>query len=90
LVVQGKPERRERLLLPVDVGQCLVDYLQAGRPADALDRSVFVRILAPHRGLSAGGVTQAVAAASRRAGLGTIYGHRLRHSAATSMLAAGA
>jgi site-specific recombinase XerD len=39
--------------------------------------------------LTGTGVTQAVAAAGRRAGLGTIYGHRLRHSAATSMLAAG-
>jgi site-specific recombinase XerD len=30
-----------------------------------------------------------VAAAARRAGLGTLYANRLRHSAATSMLAAG-
>ena len=51
---------------------------------------MFIRVKAPHRGLTSGGVTQAVAAASRRAGLGTIYAHRLRHSAATSMLAAGA
>jgi len=31
-----------------------------------------------------------VFAAGQRAGLGTIFAHRLRHSAATSMLAAGA
>jgi len=30
-----------------------------------------------------------VAAAGHRAGLGTIYAHRLRHSAATAMLARG-
>jgi integrase/recombinase XerD len=30
-----------------------------------------------------------VAAASARAGLGTIYAHRLRHTAATAMLAGG-
>ena len=35
----------------------------AGRPATALDRSVFIRIKAPHRGLTSGGDTQAVAAA---------------------------
>ena len=35
-------------------------------------------------------MTQAVAAAAERAGLGTVYAHRLRHTAATSMLAAGA
>ena len=43
----------------------------------------------PPRGLTAGGVTQAVAAAARRAGLGTIYAHRLRHTAATAILAEG-
>jgi site-specific recombinase XerD len=52
---------------------------------------VFARVLAPHRGLTGSGVTQVVAAAGRRAGLGeTVYAHRLRHSAATTMLAAGA
>jgi integrase/recombinase XerD len=51
---------------------------------------VFIRVKAPHRGLTTGGVTQAVAAAGHRAGLGTIYAHRLRHSAATAMLTAGA
>ena len=60
----------------------------AGPPA-ALDRSVFIRARAPRCGLTAGGVTQAVAAAAGRAGLGTIYAHRLRHTAATAMLAGG-
>jgi site-specific recombinase XerD len=89
LTVRGKGNRRDLLPLPVEVGQAVADYLRAGRPATALGRSVFVRFKAPHRGLTGTGVTQAVAAAGRRAGLGTIYGHRLRHSAATSMLAAG-
>lgn len=90
ITVRGKGGRRDQLPLPVDVGESIVDYLRFGRPATALDRSVFVRVKAPHRGLTSGGVTQAVAAAGRRAGLGTIYAHRLRHTAATSMLAAGA
>jgi site-specific recombinase XerD len=77
------------LPLPVDVGQALADYLRSGRPATATGRSVFIRLKAPHQALTGGGVTQAVAAAAQRAGLGTIYAHRLRHSAATSMLAAG-
>jgi site-specific recombinase XerD len=90
LAVTGKGPRRDRLPLPVDVGDAIVAYLQQGRPPDALDRVVFVRVRAPHHRLTATGVTQAVAAAARRAGLGTIYAHRLRHSAATSMPAAGA
>jgi len=89
ITVRGKGNRRDLLPLPVEVGQAIADYLQNGRPATAIGRSVFVRVKAPHRGLTSGGVTQAVAAASRRAGLGTVYGHRLRHSAATAMLAAG-
>ena len=34
-------------------------------------------------------MTQAVSAAAGRAGVGRVYAHRLRHSAATAMLAAG-
>jgi site-specific recombinase XerD len=90
ITVRGKGSRRDRLPLPVDVGHTVAGYLRHGRPATALDRSVFIRVKAPHRGLSATGVTQVVAAAARRAGLGTIYAHRLRHSAATSMLTHGA
>lgn len=91
ITVRGKGNRTDALPAPPDVGQAIVDYLRSGRPADAAGRSVFVRVLAPHRGLTSGGVTQVVAAAGLRAGLGeTVYAHRLRHSAATTMLAAGA
>jgi site-specific recombinase XerD len=90
VVVRGKGGHVDRLPLPADVGQVLVAYLKAGRPSDALDRCVFVRVKAPHRGLTSTGVTQVVNSAAHRAGLGTIFAHRLRHSAATAMLAAGA
>jgi site-specific recombinase XerD len=89
ITVQGKGPRRDRLPLPVDVGHTVAGYLRHGRPATALDRSVFIRIKAPHRGLTSTGITQVVAAAAQRAGLGTIYANRLRHSAATSMLVRG-
>lgn len=89
LVVSGKGNRSERLPLPADVGEPLVAYLRAGRPASALDRAVFIRVKAPHRGLSAGGVTQIVGDAARRTGLGLVHAHRLRHTAATEMLRAG-
>ncbi|MGH3792100.1 MAG: tyrosine-type recombinase/integrase [Pseudonocardiaceae bacterium] len=89
ITIRGKGNRLDALPLPADAGEALASYLQDGRPATALDRSVFTRIRAPHQGLTPGGVTQAVAAAARRAGLGVVYAHRLRHSAATSMLAEG-
>lgn len=90
LIVVGKGRRAERLPLPVDVGEAITVYLRDGRPLSALDRAVFIRIKAPHHRLTTGGVTQVVVSAARRAGLGQIHAHRLRHTAATAMLRAGA
>src|ERR1019366_4737541 len=42
------------------------------------------------RPLTRGAVTQIAARASQRCGLGTVFAHRLRHTAATGMLRAGA
>ena len=89
VAIAGKGGRRDRLPLPPDAGEAIAAWLQDDRPAGALDRCVFIRVHAPQCGLTAGGVTQAVAAASQRAGLGTIYAHRLRHTAATAILAGG-
>jgi integrase/recombinase XerD len=90
ITVVGKGPRSDRLPLPTDVGEAIADYLRHARPAGAVDRCVFVRVKAPHRGLTGGGVTQAVIAAGTRAGLGPLTAHRLRHTAATGMLRAGA
>jgi site-specific recombinase XerD len=89
ITVRGKPRRQDVLPLPVDVGEAIADYLRHARPATAADRQMFVRILAPHRGLTGCGVTQAVVAAGARSGLGSVTAHRLRHSAACAMLRAG-
>jgi integrase/recombinase XerD len=67
----------------------IVDYLRDGRPSTTGSRTVFVGAQAPYRALSSTGITTVVAVAGRRAGLGTIGAHRLRHSAATAMLRAG-
>lgn len=90
LVVCGKARHDDRLPLPVDVGEAIADYLHRGRPTDALDRAVFVRVLAPHYRMGSGAVSRVVAAAAQRAGLGPIRAHRLRHTAATELLRAGA
>lgn len=90
LLVRGKGSRVERLPLPVDVGEALADYLRHGRPEDAEGREVFVRVKAPPRALTPPGVSQVVVGAARRAGLGQIGAHRLRHTAATELLRAGA
>lgn len=89
IAVTGKSNRTERLPLPADVGAAISGYLRRGRPATALDRSVFVRVRAPHRGLAPSGVSAIVRGAAGRAGLGTVGAHRLRHTTATTMLRSG-
>jgi integrase/recombinase XerD len=89
LVVKGKGSRQERLPLPIDVGEALVAYLNGGRPG-VEGRAVFMRTKAPIRAMTSSAVTQRVSSACKRAGLAPVGAHRLRHSAATTMLHAGA
>lgn len=86
--ITGKGGRRDRLPLPVDVGVVLVAYLQA-RPV-GVSRRVFLRAVAPAGPLSRNGVVMIPRDASKRAGLAAVGAHRLRHTAATAMLAGGA
>ena len=89
IVIRGKGRRQERLPLPVDVGEAIAGWLRRGRPR-CESTKVFTRVRAPHRGLSAGGASAIVMAASVRAGLPAMHAHRLRHTAATEMLRGGA
>jgi integrase/recombinase XerD len=88
LLVRGKGGRHDRLPLPTDVGQALVDYLRH-RPRVA-SRAVFLRALAPVGPMTSAAVCNVVNSACRRAGLPVVGSHRLRHTAATEMLRAGA
>jgi site-specific recombinase XerD len=90
ITVDGKGPRRERLPVPVDVGEAVVGYLRRGRPHDAEARTLFVTVRAPHRPLTPGGVSAIVDRAGRRAGLGALGSHRLRHTVATELVRAGA
>jgi integrase len=89
VAIVGKGNRAERLPLPADVGAAIAAYLRRGRPHTAEGRNVFVRVHAPHRALTTGGVTMVVFGAAQRAGLPKMHAHRLRHTAATAMLRAG-
>jgi site-specific recombinase XerD len=87
LVVSGKGSRRDRLPLPVDVGEAMATYVHDGRRRVSC-RALFLRAHAPITGLSSSAVSAIVAGAGKRAGV-TASAHRLRHSAATAMLRAG-
>jgi len=77
-----------RLPLPADVGEAVVTYLRH-RPGFAC-RALFLKVRAPVTGLSSDGVQDVVRGACLRAGLPPAGAHRLRHHAATAMLACGA
>lgn len=89
VAIRGKGDRVEPLPLPLDVGEAVVAWLRRGRPHGDC-RYVFTRMRAPMGGLSTAGISQVVARACDRAGLPRVRAHRLRHSAATQMLHAGA
>lgn len=89
LLVRGKGGRRDRLPLPGDVGEALVDYLVDGRRATA-SRSVFLAAAGEPVGMSRNAVVFVSRTASRRAGIAVIGGHRLRHTAGTELLRGGA
>lgn len=90
LTVRGKGNRVDQLPLPADVGEAIAAYLCRGRPRPATAREVFLRVQPPLVGLTRVGVSSLVAAAARRAELGVVRPRRLRHTAATDMLRAGA
>jgi site-specific recombinase XerD len=91
IVIRGKGDRHERLPLPVDVGDALVDYLRHGRPRRS-DPHLFLRARAPLGPLTGGdgAIGLLVRRACRRAGLPPVGVHRLRHTVATEALRAGA
>jgi integrase/recombinase XerD len=91
--VRGKGRREVRLPLPQDAGDALLEYLNRARPCVDEDR-IFLRSSAPYRPLTGSSVVSGVVRlALSRAGITDAPSrgaNLLRHSAATSMLRAGA
>lgn len=87
LSVVVKGGGRRTFPIPRDVGQALVAHLRR-RPAQVTCREVFlqVRDAVP---MNASAVTHVVARHAARAGLGSVWAHRLRHSAARAVLDGG-
>jgi site-specific recombinase XerD len=93
IVIRGKGRHVDRLPLVADVGEALVDYLQAGRDPTR-SRRVFLRTTAPHVGLTGpSAVGCVVRTALACAGIPRPRGyaaHIFRHSLATRMIRHGA
>lgn len=75
------------LPLPFDVGQSVVDYLRT-RPSSGYEE-MFLTVRSHPRPLTRTSVTAIVAQCAKKAGLGIVHAHRLRHTAARAILAAG-
>jgi len=88
IMVRGKGGRHDLLPLPAEVGESVAGYLRRGRPATTR-REVFLTAIAPLSSLTRGSVSTIVRAACQRAGVAPIGAHRLRHTLACDMVAAG-
>jgi integrase/recombinase XerD len=89
VVLAGKGGAAEAMPLPADVGEAVARYLEHERPATD-HRHVFLQVAAPHAPLGRTGVSSVIRRLGKQAGLVPPVGaHRLRHSAATGVVAAG-
>lgn len=88
LMVRGKARRQDRMPLPTEVGEAVVEYLSRGRnPVDAVH--VFLTCRAPRGLIRADLVGDVIERACKRAGLPKFGPHRLRHALAGEMLKQG-
>jgi site-specific recombinase XerD len=88
LLVRGKARRDDRLPIPRDVGAALAEYLAVRGRHEF--RCVFLTLRAPIRAIRADLVGDVVQRHCRQQGVPHVGPHRLRHTLATQMLAAGA
>lgn len=93
ILIRGKGKLHDRMPLPVDVGEAIVDYIQNGRAGSS--RALFVCSKAPYRSfLNAQIINALLRRAFKRTGLrppqSYVGSHVLRHSLATDLLHKGA
>jgi len=92
LDISGKGRKHRMLPLPNEVGNAIVSYIRYGRPK-CLDRKIFIRSRAPHRGLNnSSSISTIVRRALIVAGLKPqqMGAHLLRYTAAMETLSHGA
>lgn len=93
LLIRGKGKLHDRMPLPADVGEAIVDYIRNGRAGTS--RTLFVCSRAPHRPFKDAQILNSVLEeAFEKTGLKPpqkyVGSHLLRHSLATDMLRKGA
>jgi site-specific recombinase XerD len=89
IVIRGKGHSIDRLPLPVDVGQALVEYLTQVRPRQACC-ALFLTRRPPPRAMHPHTISGIVRYACVRAHIAPVGAHRLRHALACELLRQGA
>lgn len=89
IVIHGKGKSLARLPVPSDVGAAVAQYLKRGHRSHQV-RTVFLRSRAPFTAMTSSAIVGLAQRAFRAAGVSHGGAHRLRHTAATQMLARGA
>lgn len=88
--IRGKGNDVSLMPVPAEVGDAIAAYLTDERPADSPYREVFLGTYTPRAPLSRSAVSVMVGYLAARGGVsGPVGAHRLRHSAATAVLAGG-
>jgi len=90
LIRQSKQRRPRTYPLSHTVGEAIVGYLQKVRPP-CKDRTLFLRIRAPHRAFTVGGLWHIVGRRLRKLAIAVEHPgpHCLRHACATHLLTMG-
>ncbi|MDR1151398.1 MAG: site-specific integrase [Bifidobacteriaceae bacterium] len=89
LRIRGKGGRVDEMPLPQEVGDALEEYILHGRCGRAEEDLVFLTMFEPVRPVKDGGITKILRMCCARAGITEFGAHRLRHTFATGLLAAG-
>lgn len=90
ILVHGKGGRQDILPLPVDAGEALTSYLQRRPLGPDRCRVLFLTAVTPVGPMSRYAISAVVREACWRVGIPRCGAHRLRHTLASQMLAAGA
>lgn len=90
VLIHGKGNDSQLMPVPADVGEAIAKYLSGKRRAKSPYREVFLGTYTPNRPLNRSSISMVVTYLANRAGIVERVGsHRLRHSAATAVLAGG-
>lgn len=90
VLIRGKADDSQLMPVPAEVGAAIAAYLSGHRRVGSPYREVFLGTYTPNRPLGRCAVSMMVTGLARRAGIvGRVGAHRLRHSAATAVLAGG-